>query len=351
MALDFRINEHDMETKENQKKKIFKMCKMRAYVQSEYGEPGVLRMQHLVAPASLNDYEVLIKAEALSINPAELHKIKGSIWMVRMATGLFKPKNKIISSDFAGTIVKVGKLVGNFNIGDKVFGRAMQNGLAQFITANEDEVALIKNNLSYSNASSLPLVATTALQALKACQNNIEEFANKKVLVNGASGGIGTILTQLLSHYKAQITVVCSSENFELMTNLGADSLVDYKLTDINNLNRHYDYVFDVIGNLKAISIYKLLGNNGQAVLIGYTSFSNTFRFILKSLYVNLMTSKKFRIFNADTKKEDLEEIMRLVAKGYIQPVIHKVFPFSHLVDAFKLLGTRRVKGKIAIEL
>lgn len=324
---------------------------MRAYIHTEYGGPEVLRMQHIETPDALNDYEVLIKAGALSINPAELHKINGSIWLVRMANGLFKPKNKILSSDFAGTIVKVGKLVSNFKIGDKVFGRTMQNGLAEFITANENEVAPIKGHLSYSNASSLPLVATTALQALKAVQPNFEEFANKKVLVNGASGGIGTILTQLLSHYKAQITAVCSSQNFELMSNLGADSLVDYKVSDINKLNQHYDYVFDVVGNLKTVSMYKLLANNGQAVLIGYTRFSNTFNFILKGLYVNQITSKKFMLFNAETAKESLEEIMKLVDKGHIQPVIHKVFPFSHLIDAFKLLATKRVRGKIAIEL
>ena len=326
------------------------MEKMRVYTAKRYGNPDVLKLESVSRPGTLGDNDVLVKVEGLSINPAELHAMKGRIWLVRLANGVFRPKYKTLSVDFSGVVVETGKLISLFRKGDKVFGRVNKDGLAEYIKADQFSIARVKGNIDLDEASSLPLVSTTALQALKIASND-KDLAHKRVLINGASGGIGTILTQLISHTNAEITAICSRKNFDEMANLGAKNLIDYKTVDVNQLNEQYDYIFDLIGNLKASRSYGQLSKKGKAVLVGYTSFWKTFGFIMSSFYINVFTEKKFIFFNAETKKEDLEDIMNLVDKGKIKPIIQKEFPFSHVVEAFQLLDTKRVRGKVVIKL
>lgn len=320
---------------------------MQAFVYHRYGSPDVLELETVAQP-HLQDDEVLVQVMALSINPAEWHLMRASIWMIRTVTGLTKPKKPILRADLAGCVVAVGKTVSNFQVGDYVFGRSYEGGLAEYACLKANQAVQIPQNISIESAAATPLASLTALIALR---DKGQVKTGEKILINGASGGIGTFAVQLANYYGAEVTGVCSASNTELIHKLGAQHVIDYTIEDFTEGKQKFDIVIDLIGNHPISALKKVLKPKGRCVLVGYTNASNTLGFMFKGMWYSLMGKQKFASMNTEIKKEDLEFIAKLIGHGHVKPVIERVYQFKDLPNAFKYLGSRRAKGKLVVKL
>lgn len=319
---------------------------MKAFTYNEYGDPSVLKMEEVKIPTP-KENEVLIQTKAISINPAEWHLLTASFWLIRLATGLSKPKNTILGGDVAGEIVSIGKNVKGFKTGDRIFGRGESGILAQFSTLNIENIALIPNDVTFENATTIPLAGTTALCAI--LKGDITN--NKKVLINGAAGGIGTIAIQLAKHYNAEVTAVCSENNRKLVLSLGAEEVIDYNKIDFTKQNKTYDLIIDLIGNRKVHDLSKVLSPKGTCVLVGIDQPKRLFGNMIKGMLISSFSGKKITSINAQTIQKDLAFLIDLVKQKKIKPIIGKTFDFYDTPDAFTQIGTRRTKGKILITI
>jgi NADPH:quinone reductase-like Zn-dependent oxidoreductase len=321
---------------------------MKAFVYHKYGLPKeVLSLQEVAQPQPKDD-EVLINVAALSLNPAEGHLLSASIWMVRLTTGLWKPKNPIPGADLAGTVVAVGEKVKSFKVGDRVFGRTNTGGLSELACLSEKSAALIPAPLTFENAAALPLVSATALTAL---HHKRRLQVGERVLINGASGGIGTIAVQLAKHYDTHVTAVCSGKNADLVRSLGADEVIDYTATDFTKEKPVFDVIIDLIGNRSIGELNQILKPGGRCVLVGFTNAGNMLSYMLRSTWLSKTTRKSFTVIDAPTTRKDLEFIGQLVAEGKVEPVIDQVYAFEDIPTAFERLGTRRATGKLVVRL
>ena len=217
---------------------------MKAFGYQKYGSPDHLLLMELPQPEA-RENEVLIRVHALSLNPAEWHQLVGKIWVVRLAFGLFAPRRPVMGADIAGEVVAVGSKVQNFKVGDRVFGRNDTGGLAEYSCLEADKAALIPAALSYEQAAALPLASCTALAALR---DKGQIQAGEDILINGASGGIGTFAVPLAKHFGARVTGVCSGKNRDLAQSLGADAVIDYTQEDFTQ-SGPYDLIIDLVGN------------------------------------------------------------------------------------------------------
>jgi NADPH:quinone reductase-like Zn-dependent oxidoreductase len=320
---------------------------MKAYTYQKYGSPEVLELKEVFKPTP-KDNEIQIKVEAISLNPAEWHQLRGAIWLIRLSNGLLKPGKPVLGADIAGRVEAVGKKVRSFQVGDRVFGRNTEGGFAEFACLEENQAALIPEKVSYKTAAASPLATITALIGMRD-KGNIQ--AGQKVLINGASGGIGSFAVQLAKYFGATVTGVCSGKNAKLVRSLGAGQVIDYTQTDFTKTNDRYDLVLDLIGNRKVSDINRVLKPEGRCVVIGYSGFRRMLNFMLEGTWRSLSSKKSFVLMDAVIKKEDLEFIGKLLEKGYLKPAIDKVFSFEEIPVAFNRLGTRRAKGKIIISL
>lgn len=318
---------------------------MKAFIYEKYGSPDVLELREVPEPEPKAD-EIKINVAALSINPAELHLMRATIWMLRLQYGLTKPKKPILGADVAGTVVAVGKEVTNFKVGDKILGRTYDYGLAEYSVVKASKAAIKPKSLDFETAAAIPLAAVTALVA----HRKADIQANQNVLINGASGGIGTFAVQLAKHSNATVTGVCSAKNSEFVRSLGASQVIDYKTEDFTQSSIKYDVIIDLVGNRSVREIRKALAPNGHCVVVGYSSFKNMFGFMTSGSFLSATSNKKTSVIDAITTTEDLNYLADLVANGNIKPVIEKVFPFEGTPDAFRHLSTRRARGKIVVK-
>jgi NADPH:quinone reductase-like Zn-dependent oxidoreductase len=319
---------------------------MKAFIYEKYGSPDVLELREVPEPEPKAD-EIKIKVAALSINPAELHLMRATIWMLRLQYGLTKPKKPILGADVAGTVVAIGKDVTTFKIGDKILGRTYENGLAEYSVVKASKAALVPENLDFETAAAIPLAAVTALVAHR--KANIQ--ANQNVLINGASGGIGTFSVQLAKYANARVTGVCSAKNEDLVLSLGASNIVDYNTDDFTKSSTKYDVIIDLIGNRSVREIRQALAPNGHCVVVGYSSFKNMLGFMTTGSLLSATSNKKTSVIDAVTTTKDLNYLADLVVKNKIKPVIEKVFPFEQTPDAFRHLSTKRTRGKLVVKL
>ena len=198
---------------------------MKAFTYKKYGTSEVLQQSEVAIPKPRPN-EILIKVAALSLNPAEWHKLRASLWVLRLSTGLFKPKNQILGADVAGVVTEVGSNVRSFKVGDKVLGRNYSGGLATYTCVEANKAAKIPKDVLFEHAAAIPLAAVTALMAL---QHQGQIQPKQQVLINGASGGIGTFAVQLAKFFQAEVTGVCSGKNWPLVRSLGANKVIDYE--------------------------------------------------------------------------------------------------------------------------
>ena len=320
---------------------------MKAFVYKRYGPPQVLRMEDRDKPGPKGT-ELLVKVEALSINPAEWHLLTASVWLVRLSGGLFRPQSPILGADIAGTVVEIGEKVKGVQKGDKVFGRCLSGGLSEYACLDVDSFEKIPDGISFQEGAALPLAAVTALIALR---DKGQIKPGQKILINGASGGIGTFAVQLAKHFEAHVTAVCSTDNTVLVRQIGSDQVIDYKKQTLESVTARFDLIVDLVGNKKLSALTNLLKPNGRCVLVGMDTPGRLLGNVFRGLIFSSLQSKKVVTMDAEVSREDLSFIAQLVSEGKIHPVIDSVYDFASVQDAFARQGSRRSKGKIVVNL
>jgi len=323
---------------------------IKAIVSCEYGIEN-LQLRELEKP-SPNDNEVLVRVRAASINPVDGHLIRGS-WMMRPMSGLRKPKNTRFGTDFAGTIEAIGKDVTNFKSGDEVFG-AKNGAVADYICVKADRAIVMKpSNITFEQAGSVGVAGLTALQGLRD-KGHIQ--AGQKVLINGASGGVGTFAVQIAKAFGAEVTGVCSTHNVDLVKSIGADHVIDYTKEDFTRTGQ-YDMIYDLVGNHSFSERRQILTPNGICVLagIGGAGFHpESWGRILgnfKTAFQSKFTSQKFVTYIAKLTKDDLNVLRDFMQAGKLSPVIDRTYKISETQAAVRYLEEGHARGKVVITL
>lgn len=322
---------------------------MKAIVCTEYGSPNVLKLKEVAKPIP-KDYEVLVKIHASSVNAADWHLLTADIFLVRLNMGLFKPKYSILGADISGQVEEVGKKVKYFKPDDSVFGDIFANGLggfAEYASVPESALVLKPTNLSYEQAAAVPLAAVTALQGLRD-QGHIQ--SNKKVLINGASGGVGTFAVQIAKSFGAEVTAICSTKNLDTARSLGADHVIDYTKEDFTQHKKQYDLILAVNG-YHPISAYKRALAPGGVYIMSGGFPAQMYQALLMGPWMSITGGKKLGTLTAKPNQQDLMIIKDLLEKGLVKPVIDRQYPLHEVADALRYLGEGHAKGKIVITM
>ena len=327
-------------------------AQMKAVVFSEYGAPDVLRVEtvNVLQPA---DDQVLVRVKAAAANPLDWHRVRGTPYLVRMENGFRAPQNPRLGADFAGEVVAVGKAVTKYKPGDAVFGVA-GGAFAEYVRPREGRIAAKPEGVSFEDAAAIPVAAMTALQGLR---DHGRVQKGQKVLINGASGGVGTYAVQLAKLMGAEVTAVCSARNAELVRSLGADHVVDYTAEDFTLRAERYDVVIDNIGMRPLSEVQRVLTDAGIVVTIGgggvdeWKWFGPVLGRPASSLFRKPFSDKRHKFFIAETNTADLEYVAQLVAEGKVKSVIDRRYPLDQAPEAIKYLETGRARGKVIIEV
>jgi NADPH:quinone reductase-like Zn-dependent oxidoreductase len=334
------------ETETNRKKED---THMRAIEYHAYGSPDVLKLEEVQKPVPQDD-EVLVHVHAASVNAADWHLMRGAPFLARLANGLQKPKNTKLGADVAGRVEAVGRNVAQFQVGDEVFGCIPLHELgsfAEYVCAQEDAVALKPAKMTFAQAAAVPLAAFTALQGLR---DKGQIKLGQKVLVNGASGGVGTFAVQIAKAFGTEVTGVCSTRNVDMVRSLGADHLIDYTKEDFTQNGQRYDLIFDAVGN-RSVSDYKrALTPNGMCAVAGFTTMPHLFQVIFLGAWVSRTGRKKIGLMEtAKPNKKDLLFIKELLEAGKVVPVIDRRYTLREVPEAIRYLEAGHAKGKVVI--
>ncbi|HWY51461.1 MAG TPA: NAD(P)-dependent alcohol dehydrogenase [Chthoniobacterales bacterium] len=322
---------------------------MKAITHCEYGGPEVLKVEEIEKPVP-NDNQVLVKVRANSVNPLDL-TIRGPL-LLRPLFGLRKPKDTRLGVDYSGTVEAVGKNVTNFRPGDEVFG-GKNGAIAEYVCVLADRAVVLKPaNMTFDQAAAVPVAAITALQGLRD-KGKIQ--AGQKVLINGASGGVGTFAVQIAKSFGTEVTGVCSTRNVDLVRSIGADHVIDYAKEDFTKGDQHYDLIFDLIGNHSFSERRRILNPNGICVMAGVGGagwhdgmgmrLAGELNAYLRSRFV----SQKFVSYIAEFNKKDMMVLADLMQSGKMTPVIDKTYKLSDTADALRYLEQGHARGKVVI--
>ena len=321
---------------------------MKAITFYKYGSSDVLQMDEVEKPVHTED-EVLVKIHAASVNPIDWHTMRASPFLVRLGSGFFKPRYNVLGADIAGVVEAVGSKVTEFQPGDPVFGEMTRGGFAEYVCVPESAIAKKPKNLSFQEAASTPVVGFTAIQGLRDAG---QILSGQKVLINGASGGVGTFAVQYAKSRKADVTGVCSTRNLDLVRSIGADYAIDYTQEDFTKTHEKYDLIFDAVGNRSMSDYKRALAPNGKCVIAGFTALSGLFSIMLFSGWVTRKTDQKIGFMGiANPNKDDLLYIKELLETDQIHPVIDKCFPFEETAEAIRYLETGRARGKVVVNI
>jgi NADPH:quinone reductase-like Zn-dependent oxidoreductase len=324
---------------------------MRAIQYCEYGSPdAVLKLQEVERPVP-SDNQILVRVRAVSLRFYDGGMLEGGIG--QLIFGLRKPKNTTPGSDFAGTVEAVGKNVTEFKPGDEVFG-VRAGCLAEYVCVRQSgAIALKPGNVSFEQAASIP----TALVALQGLRNTARLKGGQKILINGASGGVGTFAVQIAKSMGAEVTGVCSTHNVDLVKSLGADHVIDYTKEDFTKGDQRYDVIYDLVNNHSFAERRRVLKPGGICVLAGIGG-SGMRKETLSNLATSLTAAlrskfakEKFVMFGVDINKKDLGVLRDLTESGRMMPAITKTYPLTETAAAYKYLETGHVSGKIAITI
>lgn len=322
---------------------------MKAIQYTEYGSPDVLQLKEVEKPTP-NEDEVLIRIHAASLNAYDWHFLTADIFLIRlMGGGLLKPKDPRLGADMAGRIEAVGRNVKRFQPGDEVFGR-VKGALAEYACAPESSLALKPINASFEQAAALPMAAITALQGLRD-EGQIQ--AGQKVLIHGASGGVGTFAVQIAKSFGAEVTAVCSTRNLEQARSIGADHVIDYTRDDFTKNGEFYDLILVANGNRSIHEYKRSLKPNAICVLVGGGSGSivSLLMGMLLGWWISKTEGKKIGSFLAKINQEDLTYVKELLESSEVKPVIDRRYPLSESAEALRYLGEGHARGKIVITL
>jgi NADPH:quinone reductase-like Zn-dependent oxidoreductase len=319
---------------------------MTAIIHERYGRPDVLDVREVELPV-VEDHQVLVRVLASSVNPAEWYGVTGPFF-ARTESGLVKPKRKLVGADLAGRVEAVGSDVKDFQPGDEVFGTS-GGSWAQYAAAREVRLAPKPANVSFEEAAAVPVAAITALQALR---DHGEVEPGQKVLINGASGGVGTFAVQIAKSFGADVTGVCSTRNIDLVRSLGADRVVDYTQENFTRRSERHDLMLDIAGSRSFLAFRRVLTPNATVVMVGGRM---TYRglgplpHIAGTFLKSRGRSQRVKFFVAKINKEDLVFLGDLLEAGKVTPVIDRRYELSEVPDALRYLGEGHARGKIVI--
>lgn len=323
---------------------------MQAIQQRCYGAPDVLALEQIAKPVPADD-EVLVKVHAAAVNPLDWHSVKGWPYIMRIDGGFGAPKDPRVGVDFAGTVEAVGKQVTRFKPGDEVFG-GRGGAFAEYVVVRESRAIAHKPpNLTFEQAAAMPVAAVTALQGLRD-QGRIE--AGQKVLINGASGGVGTFAVQIAKAYGAEVTGVCSTRNIELVRSIGADHVIDYTQEDFTERPERYDLILDNVGNHSALALRHALKPNGIVVIVGAPKrdpWIGMFWGIIGGHLLSWLVDEQFNFFIARLNHDDLAVLADLARTGKLTPVIDRYYALGEVPAAIGYLGQWHARGKVIVRV
>ena len=322
---------------------------MKAIIYRCYGSPDVLEFTDVEKPRPA-DNEVLVKVVAAAVNPLDWHYMRGSPYIMRLGAGIGAPKDSRLGVDFAGTVEAVGKTVTRFKPGDEVFG-GRTGAFAEYVIVPEDRALALKpSSVTFEQAASTPIAAITALQALRD-KGKLE--SGQKVLINGASGGVGTFAVQIAKTFGAEVTGVCSTRNVEMVRSLGADHVIDYKLEDYTQSGQHYDLIIDMVGNHSLMANRKVLNSNGILVMVGGAkgNWIAPLKNPIKALMLSPFVDQELVLILARLRQDDLTIIGDLMQAGKVTPVIDRRFRLSEVPAAIRYSEEGHARGKIIIDV
>jgi NADPH:quinone reductase-like Zn-dependent oxidoreductase len=323
---------------------------MKGAVHHCYGSPDVVHYEDIAKP-SPGEHEVLVRVHAASVNPLDWHYVEGTPYLVRTdpQAGFGAPRNPRLGVDFAGTVEAVGKSVTRFKPGDEVFG-GQYGAFAEYLAVPEDRaIALKPANVTFEQAASVAIAGITALQALR---DRGQLHAGQKVLINGASGGVGTFAVQIAKAMGAEVTGVCSTRNLELVRSIGADHVVDYTREDFTRGAVRYNLILDNVATHSPLEYRRVLEPNGLYLWIGSVDFGNWFGFLgkpLEGVVVSWFTSQKFSMMGAQLDRDDLAYLAALMQSGKLTPVIDRRYPLSQAAEALRYLEKGHARGKVVL--
>lgn len=318
---------------------------MKAIVYTKYGPPDVLQLKEVERPVPGDD-EVLVRVHAVSINAMDWHIMRGKPLPARLAMGFRKPKNPILGSDVAGRVEAVGKNVTQFQPGDEVFGGVGNGGFAEYVCVREKALLLKPANISFEASAAVPVAAVTALQALRD-QGQIRP--GQKVLINGASGGVGTFAVQLARSFGAEVTAVCSTRNLDMARALGADYVIDYTQEDFTRNGRQYDLIVDIAASRSVADYKRALSAQGICVIVGFSTLFHMLRSMVMGRVASRTGSKKFVRFLAKLYRKDLVLLRELLESGKVVPAIDRRYPLNKVAEAMRYFGEEHARGKVII--
>jgi NADPH:quinone reductase-like Zn-dependent oxidoreductase len=322
---------------------------MKAIVYRCYGSPDVLNFEDIAKPTPADD-EVLVKVVAASVNPLDWHYMRGSPYLMRLGSGLSAPNDSGMGVDFAGTVEAVGKNVKRFKPGDEVFG-GRDGAFAEFVTIPEERALARKPaNITFAQAASVPIAAITALQALR---DKGKLKPGHKVLINGASGGVGTFAVQIAKSFGAEVTGVCSTRNVEMVRSIGADHIIDYTREDYTESGKQYDLIIDMVGNHSLMANRRALTPEGIFVIVGggKGNWLGPLMGPIKALMLSPFVDQEFVLLLSALRKDDLAILADLMQAGLVTPVIDRRYRLSDVPVAIRYSEEGHAQGKIIIDI
>ena len=321
---------------------------MKAIVYTEYGSPDVLQLKEIAKPTP-KDNEVLVKVYAVSVNAADLHLLRADPFLIRLSSGLLKPKNQILGSDIAGRVEAVGKSVKQFKPGDEVFGDISADGwggFAEYVCVHENALALKPSNLSFEEAAAVPMAAVTALQGIRYAG---QIRPGQKVLIHGASGGVGTFALQLAKSFGAEVTAVCSTRNLDMARSIGADHVIDYTREDFARNGKQYDLILATNGDRSISDYRRALSPKGIYVQTGGSMRQMT-QAMLQGPWISKTGSQKMGNMGvAKPNQNDLVLIKELLEAGKVKPVVDRCYPLAETAEAIRYFEEGHAQGKVVI--
>lgn len=323
---------------------------MEAVQQRCYGGPEVLAIEQVARPVPKED-ELLVRVRAAAVNPVDWHGMTGRPYVMRLARGLGSPDDPRTGADFAGTVEAVGARVTRFKPGDVVFG-ARNGAFAEYLVVREHRaVAHVPATLTFEEAAAMPIAAVTALQGLR---DHGRITAGQQVLINGASGGVGTYAVQIARSYGATVTGVCSTRNVELVRSLGADHVIDYTRENFTDGTQRYDLILDNVGNHSPLALRRVLEPGGVVVTVGAPKdgpWIGMFGGIIAGHVVSWFVDEEFRFFVAQLEQDDLGVLADLAQSGKLRSVIDRRFRLEETAEAIEYLARWRTRGKIILQV
>jgi len=316
---------------------------MKAIVQNAYGSPDVLDLKEVDKP-EVKENDVLVRVNATAINAGDYFSMRGSPWLARLTVGFPKPKDYILGWDVAGYVEAVGKKVTQFQPGDEVFGACIHT-FAEYVSADAGNFAIKPANLTFEQAAAVPTAALTALQGLRDAG---KMQAGQKVLINGASGGVGTFAIQIAKSFGAEVTAVCSTKNVELVLSLGADHVIDYTQEDFTQSDQRYDLILDNVANRSFSDLRRLLTPQG---IIIPNSGHGGMGYVIKAFVLSAFMRQQRRPYVTSSNSKDLLILKELIEAGKVTPVIDRTYTLSETPAALGYVGEGHARGKVIITM